>query len=109
MSEYFTIDLLGTSAGMIAAVTIIVQFLKLPMDKVVKIPTRFIVLGIALVLQIVYQCLILKDYSAEAFFLSAINSVVVALGSMGAYDVTFAEIEKYDDKNGNNSDGKRNG
>lgn len=103
LSEYFTIEMLGTSAGMIAFVTIVVQFLKLPMDKVFKIPTRFVVLGIALLLQVIYQCLILRNYSVEAFFLSFVNSIVVALGSMGAYDVTFAEIDKCNKENDDNN------
>jgi lipid-A-disaccharide synthase-like uncharacterized protein len=93
MKEYFTWEFLGTMAGAVAAVTLIVQFLKLPIDQVWKIPTRYIVFAISLL--ILFIVLYFTDViTPEKVALTILNAFVVAMASMGAYDVTFKKIEE---------------
>lgn len=93
MKEYFTWEFLGTMAGVVAAVTLIVQFLKLPIDKVWKIPTRYIVFAISLL--ILFVVLYFTDViTPDKVALTILNAFVVAMASMGAYDVTFKKIEE---------------
>ena len=48
-------DILGTYAGVTMIVTLIVQYLKLPLDKVWKIPTRVLVYVISCIVLILTQ------------------------------------------------------
>ena len=86
-------DQLATIGGAAMATMLIVQLLKLPLDKVWKIPTRIIVFVIAFVV------LILATYFTEGLswntaLLTIINAVIVALTAMGGYELTFAKLEK---------------
>jgi hypothetical protein len=92
MEEFLTWSYLATFAGAVAAVTLIVQFLKLPMDKVWKIPTRFIVFLIALI--ILFAVLFFTDViTPEKAALTVLNAIVVTMASLGAYEVTFKKFE----------------
>lgn len=87
-TDPFTWEQLATIAGATLATLLIVQLLKLPLDKVWKIPTRIVVYFIALIL------LMLASYfttgiTLSAGILTAINAVIVALAAMGSYELTF--------------------
>ena len=84
---------LATIGGAAMATLLIVQLLKLPLDKVWKIPTRIIVFVIAAII------LTLATYFTQGLtwntaILTLINAVIVALTAMGGYELTFAKIEK---------------
>lgn len=84
---------LATIGGAAMATMLIVQLLKLPIDKVWKIPTRIIVFVIAAII------LTLATYFTQGLtwntaILTLINAVIVALTAMGGYELTFAKIEK---------------
>ena len=84
---------LATIGGAAMATMLIVQLLKLPLDKVWKIPTRIIVFVIAFVV------LILATYFTQGLtwntaLLTMINAVIVALTAMGGYELTFKKIEE---------------
>ena len=88
-----TWDQLATIGGAALATMLIVQLLKLPLDKVWKIPTRIVVFFISFVV------LILATYFTQGLswndaLLTVINAVIVALTAMGAYELTFAKLEK---------------
>ena len=93
---------LATIGGAAMATMLIVQLLKLPLDKVWKIPTRIIVFVIAFVV------LILATYFTQGLdwntaLLTVINAVIVALTAMGGYELTFKKIEERQaDKNNYN-------
>ena len=93
---------LATIGGAAMATMLIVQLLKLPLDKVWKIPTRIIVFVIAFVV------LILATYFTQGLdwntaLLTVINAVIVALTAMGGYELTFKKIEeRQTDKNNYN-------
>ena len=90
----FSWEQLATIAGATLATLLIVQLLKLPLDKVWKIPTRIVVYFIAMIV------LLLATYFTAGLnwnnvALTLLNAVIVSLSAMGAYELTF---RKYDDK-----------
>lgn len=93
---------LATIGGAALATLLIVQLLKLPLDKVWKIPTRIIVFVISFIV------LILATYFTQGLtwntaLLTVINAVIVALTAMGGYEMTFKKIEERQaDKNNYN-------
>ena len=90
----FTWAYLATIAGATAATLLIVQFLKLPLDKAFgHIPTRMVAYIIALVLMLVATAFT-TGLTAENALLAAVNAFVVALAAMGSYEVTFAKTNR---------------
>lgn len=88
-----TWEQLATIGGAALATMLIVQLLKLPLDKVWKIPTRIIVFVISFVV------LTLATYFTQGLewntaLLTVINAVIVALTAMGGYELTFKKIEE---------------
>lgn len=88
----FTWEQLATIAGATTATLLIVQLLKLPIDKVWKIPTRIVAYVIALIIMIVATGFTVGLTASNAG-LAAINAVIVALAAMGAYEITFRELD----------------
>ena len=91
--EAFTWEYLATIAGATTGTLLIVQLLKLPLDRLWKIPTRIWVYLIALILTLL-ATVFTGGLNVETAILTAINAVIVALAAMGAYDLTFAEAGK---------------
>ena len=91
-TEPFTWQYIATIAGATAATLLIVQLLKLPLDKVWKIPTRIIVYVIALIIMLVATGFTVGLTASNAG-LAAINAVIVALAAMGAYEMTFRQLD----------------
>ncbi len=92
-TEPFTWEYLATIAGATLATMLIVQLLKLPMDKVWKIPTRIIVYVIALVISLL-ATQFTAGLTVQNGLLTAVNAVIVALAAMGTYDITFKKLEQ---------------
>lgn len=84
---------LATIGGAAMATMLIVQLLKLPIDKVWKIPTRIIVFVIAAII-LTLATYFTQGLTADTALLTLINAVIVALTAMGGYELTFAKIEK---------------
>lgn len=83
---------LGTMAGAVAAVLVIIQLIKAPLDRVWKIPTRLLVYVLALVI----ICGALAAQGAITWAsvgVALINAAIVALAAMGAYEATFKTKE----------------
>ena len=91
-TEPFTWAQLATIAGATAATVLIVQLLKLPLDKVWKIPTRIVVYFISLVL-LLLATWFTDGLTLQTGLLTAVNAVIVALAAMGAYEITFRKLE----------------
>lgn len=89
----FTWAQIGTFAGATVVTLAIVQLAKFPLDKVWKIPTRFLVYCVALVLSIGAKYftggLTMSDLS-----LQAINAVFIAASAMGTYEATINRKKK---------------
>ena len=92
-TEPFSWDYIATIAGATAATLLIVQLLKLPLDKVWKIPTRIWVYLIALILMLL-STQFTTGLTLQNALLTAVNAVIVALAAMGAYEMTFAKAGK---------------
>ena len=92
-TEPFTWEQLATIAGATLATLLVVQLLKLPIDKVWKIPTRLVAYAIALVVMILATHFT-AGLTPQNAILAAVNAVIVALAAMGSYELTFAKIEK---------------
>lgn len=90
----FTWAYLATIAGATAATLLIVQFLKLPLDRAFgNIPTRLVAYVIALIIMLVATAFT-TGLTAENALLAVVNAFVVALAAMGGYEVTFAKAGK---------------
>lgn len=93
---------LATIGGAAMATLLIVQLLKLPLDKVWKIPTRIIVFVISFVV-LGLATYFTTGLDANTALLTVINAVIVALTAMGGYELTFKKIEERQaDKNNYN-------
>ena len=84
---------LATLAGATAATLLIVQFLKVPLDKVWKIPTRFFVYIIALLILLAASAFT-TGLTWPGVPLTALNAFLVALTAYGSYEITFAKQNK---------------
>ena len=91
-TEPFTWEYLATIAGATVATLLIVQLLKLPLDKVWKIPTRIWAYVIALII-LLLATQFTVGLTLNNALLTAINAVIVALAAMGAYEITFRKLE----------------
>lgn len=96
-TQPFSWEQLGTIAGAALATMLIVQLLKLPVDKVWKIPTRIIVFLIAAIVMTL-ATYFTQGISWETALLTLMNAVIAALTAMGAYEMTLAKIEKNGEK-----------
>ena len=92
-TQPFSWEQLGTIAGAALATMLIVQLLKLPVDKVWKIPTRIIVFLIAAIVMTL-ATYFTQGITWETALLTLMNAVIAALTAMGAYEITLAKIEK---------------
>ena len=91
-TDPFTWQQLATIAGATLATLLIVQLLKLPIDKVWKLPTRIVVYFISLIILLLAQAFT-TGLTLNTGLLTAVNAVIVALAAMGAYEVTFHKID----------------
>ena len=89
----FSWEQLATIAGASVATMLIVQLLKLPLDKVWKIPTRIVVFVIAAVVMLL-ATYFTQGLSWNTAILTVLNAVIAALTAMGGYELTFAKLEK---------------
>lgn len=85
-------DTLGTIAGATAWTVLLVQFIKAPLDRVWKIPTRIVVYAIALATMVLAH-MFSGAYSWQAAGLDAVNAVIVAMAAMGTYEMTYKREE----------------
>lgn len=91
-TDPFTWEQLATIAGAALATMLIVQLLKLPLDKVWKIPTRIIVFLISAVVMLL-ATYFTQGLTWNTALLTLMNAVVAALTAMGGYELTFAKLE----------------
>ena len=89
----FSWEQLATIAGATLATLLIVQLLKLPIDKVWKIPTRIVAYFIALIVMIA-ATYFTQGLTWSNVGLAIMNAVIVALSAMGAYELTFSKVDE---------------
>jgi hypothetical protein len=95
-AQPYTWDYLATVGGATAATLLIVQYLKVPLDRWRHIPTRFLVLAIAFLILTTARAfttgLTLRDLP-----LLVVNAFLVSLSAMGAYEISFARVDAWRD------------
>ena len=90
--EPFTWKYLATIAGAAAFTLIVVEFLKVPLDKVWKIPTRVFAYFIAL-LGLLVGTAFTDGLTADSALLCVVNAFLAATTAYGAYELTFHKLE----------------
>lgn len=91
-TQPFSWEQLATIAGAALATMLIVQLLKLPLDRVWKVPTRIIVFLIAAVVMLL-ATYFTQGLTWNTALLTLMNAVVAALTAMGGYELTFAKAD----------------
>ena len=89
----FSWEQLATIAGAALATMLIVELLKLPLDKVWKIPTRIIVFLIAAVVMLL-ATYFTQGLTWNSATLTILNAVIAALTAMGGYELIIKKIEE---------------
>jgi len=92
-SEPFTWQYLATILGATAATLVFVQILKLPIDKIWKIPTKIVVYFIALII-LETATYFTAGLDASSAILAVLNAGIVTLAAWGAYEVTFRKLDE---------------
>lgn len=90
--EPLTWAYLATIAGAAAATLLVVQFCKIQLDKVWKIPTRLFVYIVALVFMLLGTSFT-TGLTLDTVLLTAVNALVASITAYGAYEVTFKNLE----------------
>jgi hypothetical protein len=93
VDSYITWEFLGTMSGVTAAVLLIVQFIKAPLDKVWKVPTRFIVYFISVILLFIIEYVSKGLITFDRVCLILLNAIIVTVAAMGSYEATFHKLE----------------
>lgn len=87
---FFDWGYLATYSGAIAAVVFIVEFLKLPIDRIGHVPTRAVVYVVSLFVLLCAQLFIGNTFTVETVALAMFNAVIVAFSAMGVYERVIA-------------------
>ena len=93
-TEPFTWEYLVTILGATVATTLVVQLLKLPLDKIWHIPTRIVAYVIALAIMLLATHFT-SGLTWSNACLAALNAVIVALAAYGSYEVAVKKIEEH--------------
>ena len=88
MDNFVTWEGLATMGTATAVVTLVVQYIKAPLDRVWKIPTRALVYVLSLALLLAATAFT-TGLTWQSAGLCVVNALLVALASMGAYEATF--------------------
>ena len=93
---FFSWEYIGTIPGAIAAVVLLVQVLKLPLDKVWKIPTQAVVFFLSIGILLLAQTFVpsLGGLTVQTALLCFINGSIVALAAMSTYELTIKRVEE---------------
>lgn len=94
MFSFLDWSILATFSGAVGLTVIIVQMLKLPLDRVWKIPTRYLVYLVCLAVMLLAQVFIGKTLTLEIVCITAINAVLGALTAMSLYEQIIDLPEK---------------
>lgn len=99
VNAFFDWSYLATYSGAVAAVVFIVQFLKLPIDKLGHVPTRALVYAVSLVILLLAQLFTGNAFTPEVIALAAFNAAIVAFAAMGVYEraIALPEMQKNDE------------
>jgi len=94
--SFFSWEALGTFGGVVALTVFLVQMLKLPLDKVWRIPTRYVVYVVSLSLLLLAQLFIPSKggLTWDTGLLCVFNAALVSLSAMSVYTELIQKIEE---------------
>ena len=92
-TEPFTWAYLVTIGGATVAVLLFVQVIKLPLDKIWKIPTKIVVYIISLIV-LLLATHFTTGLTVSDGFLAAFNALIVTAAAWGLYEVTFKKLDE---------------
>lgn len=87
-----TMQGLGTFGGAVFMVAMITQFLKSPLDRFVRFPTRLLALLIAWAV-LLGRRWVMGPFTPEGVFLDLLNGFLVALSAMGAHSIARDNLQ----------------
>lgn len=87
-------ETIATFSGAVGLTVLIVQLLKLPIDKVGKIPTRYLVYVVCFAIMLLAQVFLGNSFSLALVALTAINAVVGSMTAMSVYEIAIAKPEE---------------
>lgn len=91
-TEPFTWAYLVSIGGATVAVLLFVQVIKLPLDKIWKIPTKIVVYVISLIV-LLLATHFTTGLTVSDGFLAAFNALIVTAAAWGLYEVTFRKLD----------------
>ena len=91
--EGYSWSTLTSVAGASEFTLLVVQFVKAPLDKVWKIPTRTLAYCVAFVCMAGGR-IMTDGLSIEAILYAAVNAVLAGSTAIGAYEVTFKKTDE---------------
>lgn len=96
IASYFSWETIGTFSGAVAVVVFIVQLLKLPIDRIWRIPTQYVVYIVSLVVLLLAHAFVpaLGGLTWENGILCVFNAILVSLTAMSAYTVAIEKPEE---------------
>lgn len=87
-TEGYSWNILGTIAGAAAFTLLFVQYIKAPLDKVWKVPTRMLAYGIAFLVMLGARAFTI-GLNLEGIFITAVNAWLAGATAIGTYESTF--------------------
>lgn len=87
-------DKLATFSGAVGATCVIVQLLKLPLDKIWKIPMRFVVYVVCLGIMLGATWFTSHALTPDVVAMCVVNAVIGTLAAMSLYEQAIALPEK---------------
>ena len=86
---------LGTVAGAAAFTLLFVEYIKAPLDKVWKLPTRAVAYAFAFVVMLAARAF-MQGLTLEGIAITAVNAWLAGAAAIGTYESTFAKRDKQD-------------
>lgn len=90
--DWITLGSLGTFGGVVFVVTLITQFLKGALDRLVYVPTRAVVLVIAWAVLLGHRFVTTGELAFAGVFLDFLNGFLVALTAMGTHSMAKTHL-----------------
>ncbi len=93
LPDEFTWQYLATTAGAAVLAFAVVQFIKAPLDKIWKIPTRLLVYLLCLITLLISNAFLNYGLTIEMAALSVFNALIAAYSAYGMYEVFIRKKE----------------
>jgi len=90
--DWITLSSLGTFGGTVFVVTLMTQFMKGALDRMVYLPTRLVALLLSWAVLMGHRFVTTGDLAFAGLFLDFLNGFLVALTAMGAHQVAKTHL-----------------